>query len=364
MASKRCSTWLCSAIVLGTALPVYAQSAEFTAASEGAVRIECEYKLAVPEAIVEDVWRYLTTRYADAAFLDYDDRRFQATLSREVFTDVYFDEPTLTLLAMECGVRHRSRQVDAGGAKDGRQLLQLKLRGDDSTGLARNEIKFKVDPPKSLKEDEDSHAVLGLLARADRPQFKKLVAEVGVDPFALERILTLEQVRRRVYLADQDGAFATLTLDQPRSTDFGRDVGFTEIELELNEIRYTEADAAGRARMHAVNDRIKRDLEARFPGIVPDQTPKYNKIFARLESGWLPLRFLIAHDLSPSDVVASLLFFALVLPALAGVWLFGRRRRARSGRPAHERPNRERDMHETGAGSPAERAQECTLHRR
>lgn len=327
MALTRCWAWLCLTMMLGAERDVQAQSVEFSAVSEGAVRIECEYKLAVPEAIVEDVWRYLTTRYADAAFLDCDDRHFEATFSREVFTDVYFDEPMLPLLAMQCGVRHRSRQVDAGGAKDGRQLLQLKLRSSDPTGLARNEIKFKVDPPKSLKDVEDSHVVLGLLARADRQEFKKLVAEVGINPFALKSILTLEQVRRRVYVADQDGAYATLTLDQPRSTNFGRDVGFTEIELELNEIRYTEADAPTRARMQAINDRIKSDIQTRFPAIVQDQTPKYNKTFALLDSGWLPLRFLIRHDLGPSDLLASMLFAALVLPAVIGVWFVGRRRR-------------------------------------
>ena len=53
---------------------------------------------------------------------------------------------------------------------------------------------------------------------------------------------------------------------------------FTELELEVNEIRYTQAGFGERKRMQAFNNRVKEQIMERFPALSIDQTPKYNKM--------------------------------------------------------------------------------------
>jgi len=55
------------------------------------------------------------------------------------------------------------------------------------------------------------------------------------------------------------------------------------MELELNEIRYTQEDSIGRAHMDAVNEAIKEVLFDRFKNLTQDQTPKYNKMYALIQ---------------------------------------------------------------------------------
>jgi len=306
-------------------------SGEFTAHGDNIVRIEDEAKLRVPEDQVEQVWNWLVEHYRDCTWLDRDGRRFSTTLGDEHFADTYFEEPGLKLLDSNSGVRHRRRVVVSGSAtrKDGRALLQIKLSRDDPTGLARSEIKFKVDPPEQARTQDDLHPLVGLVSRDERPALKQRLCDVGIDPYCLRPVLTVGQVRRRVYLADQGGAFATITLDQCTVDDYGADLHWTEIELELNEIRYTEVDEAQRKWMKGVQQTIRDDLLARWPGIVQDQTPKYTKAFLGLEAAtWLPLRTMIRWQLSPSEMWSALYGSAAVGTAallLTLRWLMRRR---------------------------------------
>jgi hypothetical protein len=282
---------------------------EFTAHGDNIVRIEDEAKLRVPEDQVEQVWNWLVEHYRDCSWLDRDGRHFTTTLGDEHFADTYFDEPGLRMLDTNSGVRHRRRVVVSGSAtrKDGRALLQIKLNRDDPTGLARTEIKYKVDPPEQARTQDDLSPMIGLVARDERPALKQRFADLGIDPYAMRPVLTVGQVRRRVYVADAGGAFATLTLDQCTVNDYGTDLHWTEIELELNEIRYTEVGEAERKWMKGVQQSIQDDLLAKWPGIVQDQTPKYTKAFVALEAAtWLPMRTMIRWQLSPTEMWGAL----------------------------------------------------------
>lgn len=319
-------------VLPAVALPAQQEQGEFSAQGVNVVRIENEAKLRVPLEITDEVWAWLQKRYADCAWLNQDDSVFTATFGDEGFQDVYCDTPDLKLLAEQSGIRHRSRVIHSGSAmrKDGRQLLQIKLNRADPTGLARSEIKFTVEPSGSQKTVDDVHPVIGLVGKDQREDCKARIRELGIDPYELRPILTVDQNRRRVYLSDQKGAFATLTLDLCSSTSWGTDLKWTEIELELNEIRYTEADATGRKWMERINEQIQADLMAAFPGIVQDQTPKYNKSFAMIESAtWMPVRTLVRWNLQPRDVWAVLGLGAVVL--VGGIALLVMRmRRARA----------------------------------
>lgn len=299
-------------------------------------RIEHETKLKVPMEQTEQIWTWLQKRYADCSWLEHDDVRYEVSFGDEDFTDTYFDTPDLHMLADQSGVRHRVRVVHSGSAarKDGRELLQIKLNRGDATGLARSEVKFKVAPDRWRKAFDDGHPMLGLLDRDERSECKTAFAALGVDPYAMRPMFTLLQNRRRVYLSDQKGAFATLTLDLCSTKSWGTDLRWAEIELELNEVRYTEADETERQRMEAVMSAVQRDLQASHPSLVQDQTPKYNTAFARIESAtWLPLRRLIGWEINADQVAGILLITALIAVGtiLCGVAWCWRRWQSRPG---------------------------------
>lgn len=296
------------------------------------VRIESEIKLKVPLEQSEEVWAWLQERYSDASWLDGNGSNFYATFGNEDFTDIYFDTPDLVMLAEQNGVRHRIRTVHSGPAieKDGRELLQLKLNREDPTGVARSEIKFDVLPRSRIRTNDDVHPMIGLIDRSRREELRALFRSWDIDPDAMRPVLILEQNRRRVYISDQSGAFATLTLDLASTSSWGTDLHWAEMELELNEIRYTEADLATRQWMEQIMATIQRDVQQTFPEIVQDQTPKYNTTFGAIEAEtWLPVRFLIRWGLSMSDFIAVMAIGALALFGLApyGVVQWYRRRR-------------------------------------
>jgi hypothetical protein len=317
-------------LILGAASPAQ-DDGEFGAHGFDVVRVENEAKLSVPRHRTEEVWRWLADRYAAPSFLDRDGHAFRSTFGDERFVDRYFDSPELQLLATQSGVRHRRRVVMEGSAigKDGRQLVQMKLNRDDASGLERSEIKFEVKQPPGV-DLADEPSLLALVDADDRAALAQRIAAAGLDPLRLQPILTVDQNRRRVYIADQHGPFATVTLDMVTCSGWWQTLRFTEIELELNEIRYTEADARTREWMCRINARIQDDLAARFPDVGQDQTPKYNKSFALLEAGMpmsLPLRRLIAWRWTPRDVVGLALLSCGGLAALAAFAFVLRRRR-------------------------------------
>jgi hypothetical protein len=329
-------------VVLAGALLVvgligYGGAAPASAAVGADDRIEYEAKLRVPLDDYDPLWSWLLMRYADLSWLDDGGYRFEAAFGDEDFTDTYFDTPDLQLLAADNGVRHRRRVVHSGPAddKDGRELLQIKLDRPGTAGVARSEIKFEVaDAPYEAVLDAD-HPLLRLVSRRDRGAFNAAFGDLGIDPRTMRPILTLQQNRRRIYLSDQRDAFATLTLDWCTSGSWETDLRWAEIELELNEIRYTEADAVERQRMAAVIGEIEADLQAAFPAVTRDQTPKYNKAFAMIEATtWLPVHFLIRHGPRAGDVVLDVVIVAataLLLVAAVARWAWRRLRYGRRG---------------------------------
>lgn len=307
------------------------------------VRIESEIKLKVPLAQVDTVWDWLQERYADASWLDQKGHTFYATFGNENFVDTYFDTPTLEMLGERSGIRHRVRDVISGSAiaKDDRQLMQIKLnRSDDPSGVARSEIKFDVAPLSQVRNNDDVHPMIGLVDRTQRQQMKDTLQQLDIDPYRLSPVLTLEQNRRRVYVNDQLGPFATLTLDLCKTSSWGVDERWGEMELELNEIRFTEADEATRQAMEQIVVAIQSDVQRAFPEIEQDQTPKYNTTFERIESStWMPVRTLFRLGLTMSDFTALVVIIvagALVGMGYGALWLWRRRTETEPDMPAME----------------------------
>lgn len=292
-------------------------AALFGQQDDAATRIEYEAKLKVPIEQTEQVWDWLEQRYADCGWLNTGGHDFTAGFGDEDFTDVYFDTPGLHVLAQEGGVRHRSRVVHSGPSyrKDGRELLQLKINRGDEAGLARSEVKYKIVERQQGQKD-DAHPLLGLIDRDDRQDCIARLAALGLDARAMRPVVTLKQNRRRVYVNDADGAFATITLDACSTDSWGADVRWTEIELELNEIRFTKADPAERAGMKEIDLHMQRDLQEAFPGIVQDQTSKYTHSLEEIErTSWLPIKTLIGLGIGQD--------FLLLIVVAAGAGVVG-----------------------------------------
>jgi hypothetical protein len=170
-------------------------------------RIESEDKLEIPVDRAEELSSYLKEYADDPSLLKKIDPSLSATWSVEWFIDRYFDTPQLDLLARGHGIRHRSRVnlMNQDDRKSGRQLMQIKLnRGNPDEPLNRTEIKFKIKDPDNPKVPDDLHPVLGMIERDQREEIKQRVAEIGIDPYELRPILTLQQERRRVYIKEGD----------------------------------------------------------------------------------------------------------------------------------------------------------------
>lgn len=268
--------------------------------ASGAFRIESEFKLSVPDGMREPLREHLKRRYGpgEESLLRELGPGFSATLSDEAFLDRYFDTPGLAVLHAEGGVRHRSRRNLGDASKDrkhGRQLVQFKLRRPGDAVLNRTEIKFEVDPPRDRKSDLDRHPLLGLVDRDDQQAVLRTAAEHGFDALELRPTLAVEQRRWRVYVSRDGAPFSTLTLDEVESRLLLSKVEFVELEIELNEVAYTQATPAERVAMESVSRRMADDVLATFPSLRQDQTPKYNKVYDAFSTQLPQLDLLILH---------------------------------------------------------------------
>lgn len=318
---------LCAAATLvGTLVAAPGADPELDELARGAFRVENEFKLSVPDPELEPLREFLRGRYGSGAGSILPDLgpEFTATISDEAFVDRYFDTADLDVLNGEGGVRHRTRRNLGDASKDrksGRELVQFKLRRPGDQLLNRTEIKFEVNPPRNAKSPLDRHPLIGLVDRDEQVTFIRTMAEYGLDASRMQPTLTIEQRRWRVYVSFQDMPFSTLTLDEVKSRWSFWTVAFVELEIELNEIAYTEADMARRGEMEAVSRRMADDVLATFPTVRQDQTPKYNKVYNAFSRRLPRFDFLVVHDPRP---VAAL---GLALLVLGGVVLVGSARR-------------------------------------
>lgn len=288
------------------------------------LRIEYERKLDVPAGQEDALWEYLRERYGDPAFdlwgLAID---VSVDFSTEQFQDRYFDTAHLRLLADGNGLRYRVRRItDIGTDTTESRLVQLKLDLDDEEGVARGELKFEVAVAEPGARRSMAHSPIGMVDDGSRGPFRDALARLGVEPEQLFNSLTLHQTRRRAYVSAGGEPVATVTLDDVRSSKWWKDVRFSEVELELNEIRYTAAGPEERRWMERVEARMKQDMMAAFPGLEPDQTPKYNKVFDRFSEQFILFRYALPHDL-PLEAVFGVLALAgavalLTLPLRRG----------------------------------------------
>jgi hypothetical protein len=293
MIPRRRSPSLLLATALAATAPAAPQSQEDEMDAHGydKVRIEQEDKLLVPLELREEVWAYLKQRLVDdAEFVKSLDPAFSASWSEELFHDTYYDTPSMQLYALKSGVRHRTREnlTDPDDVKSGRELMQIKLNDVSENELERAEIKYDIEHPREKNSALDAHPMLGIVKPSHRGPFEKRLTELGLDARSMKPILTVRDLRRRVYWKKEGNPFMSISFDQADARVWWSKAEFCEIEPELNEIGFTEADEETRTYMETVLARVVADIRGRFPAITRDLNPKYNKAFDRIEQGGLP----------------------------------------------------------------------------
>jgi len=270
---------------------------ELSAEGYNTIRIENEFKLFVPLDKIDEIWTYLTMRYLNLEqfFLKQYDVNFRTEFSTEYFTDTYYDNSTRDMLKNENGLRRRLRIMPESPEhkKNGRILIQLKLKRNKDLVTNRSEIKFPVD--KKYRGNVSKNISLWTLIKSDkyRKEFVERLKDLKIDYRTVRPMFDLHQERKRIYVYLGDDPFATITLDTITVQKWWKTVRFSEIEMELNEIKYSNADIVKRSNMQKVNNIIKNDLTDKFPYIKQDQLPKYNKAYNILEKEIPMFSFLL-----------------------------------------------------------------------
>lgn len=281
------------------------------------LRVEWEDKLLVPLEQADEVWRFLHDWLVEnPAGLASLDPTLASKFSEELFTDTYFDTPDLRLLADEHGLRfrHRVNRTDPSDPKSGRSLVQLKLSGISDDALERGEFKFDVADAIDLELP-----ILQILRRSERSGLQARLSELGVDARTVRPILTITDLRRRIYLDRHSTPILSVSHDHVTVRKLWASVEFVEIEPELNEVIYTAADSATRQEMAAIGERISSAIMERFPDVRRDLMPKYGKAAVRLDRAVPGFRSLVRFGLHDGDGAAAILVIAIGVLGAAAV---------------------------------------------
>ncbi len=183
-----------------------------------------------------------------------------------------------------------------------------KIPTGDSTGVARQEIKFEKPKKLDITDPGALHPFLQFLRKGDRATADLYLAPFGLKSEDLKPSIKVKQLRRRVYISEGYESFATITLDRVSYFYFPNPT-FVELELELNEIKYSEGTPEERERMEKINAQLKAEILAEFPDLKQDQTPKYNKTHSLIQGNAL----LMLYDNYVYLIFAALILFAGIL---------------------------------------------------
>ena len=283
------------------------------------LRIEQEDKLFVPAEKADAVWDFLYEKYVvDQESLKKFDPLLTSYQNDEQFIDTYFDSPDLKLLRKKSSTRYRQRQnlTNPDDDKSGRELIQIKIDDISGNSLERGEFKYEVERPNKINSGDDQHPLLGLLDASVRPDLKKQLAELGLDPYSMRAILTVNDLRKRIYLIKEQQSFISLSFDHATSQIWWAKADFYEIEAELNEIVFTEAAPEVRKQMEEILHKIVAEIKTEFPDIKSDINPKYNKIYESLGKQLPFLGILVRLNLTSNQGLWTSIFFIFIILGL------------------------------------------------
>ncbi|HUR29023.1 MAG TPA: hypothetical protein VM509_12610, partial [Planctomycetota bacterium] len=256
-----------------------------------------------------------------------------------VFTDEYYDTPSLALFANKNSVRHRTRvnTTNPEDRKSGRQLVQVKVTPPGQFTL-RNELKYEVsNDARPAKQTGEKHPLIRLISKKLRADFEKVFAEAGLDARSLHHIFTIVQTRRRGYLNWDDKNILSFSVDQGSASILWGKGTFSSVDLGLVEIAYTEATEQRREEMWNVRDAILADLVRQFPALVQTTDSKYSIVLTQLVDQVPALPLLLRTGLSAGETLglAGLGLVLALLVIVALVRLSKENPRRTLARPEH-----------------------------
>lgn len=266
-------------------------------------RVDSQITFRIPDGEAGAVYEYLKAKYVGQSgvlrerFPDLD-LHGQPMSDVSLFTDEYFDTPTLTLFRTRNSARHRTRinTTDPDDRKSGRELVQVKVTPPGQFTL-RNEFKYKVKPPSErAKSFDDVHPLIRLVSKSQREDFKRVFREADIDPYSLSHVFTIQQTRSRGYLNWGDTNILSFSVDEGSASALWAEGRFASVDLGLVEVAYTEADEAKRQKMWEIRDAVVEDLLARFPRLVQTTNSKYGLVLSQIirQRPLLPVLFRLA----------------------------------------------------------------------
>ena len=123
--------------------------------------------------------------------------------------------------------------------------------------------------------------------------------------------------------------FISISFDTASANIWWATKKFVEIEPELNEIVFTEANQEMKQYMEAILHKIMTEIKRQFPYIKTDLSPKYNKSFHYLEAQLPFLRFLVRCNLQAMRNALASMFILLVLIAAGSYFAFYKLRKGK-----------------------------------
>lgn len=294
-------------------------------------RVDSQITLRIPDGQADQVYEYLKDKYVGKS--DFLSDRFptghlrgQDMSDSSVFTDVYYDTPTLALHANKNSCRHRTRvnTTHPEDRKSGRSLVQMKVTPPGDFTL-RSELKYEVEADP---QDRERHPLLRLISRKLRDDFRRVYSDAGLDPYSLEHVFTITQTRRRGYVNWDATNIFSFSVDEGSARVLWAKGSFASVDLGLVEIAYTEGDEARRKLMWELRDAVIADLRARFPALEQNSDSKYSLVLEQILAKLPMLPWILRSGLSPNQAAVAVLL-ALVAAAASIVVVLRRRRATR-----------------------------------
>ncbi len=251
-------------------------------------RIDSQITFRIPDGQAGAVYEYLKSKYVGQTGIlkeQFPEINLQGQPMSDVsiFTDEYYDTPTLDLFKTTNSARHRSRvnTTNPEDRKSGRELVQMKITPPGQF-THRSEFKYKVKRSRKRETLDDLHPLIQLIEKPLRADFKKVFADAGIDPYSLKHIFTIRQTRSRGYFNWDETNIMSFSVDEGSASVLWVEGTFASVDLGLVEIAYTEADEAKRKKLWEIRDAIVEDLLDQFPGLTQTSNSKYGIVLTQL----------------------------------------------------------------------------------
>jgi hypothetical protein len=264
-------------------------------------RVDSQITLKIPNGQAPAVYQYLKEKYVGKE--NFLQNQFpgihlsgQPLSDVSIFTDEYYDTPTLDLYKNQNSTRHRVRvnTTNPDDRKNGRELVQVKVTPPGQFDI-RTELKYEVKVPQGFKDEP--HPLIRLIAKKQRDEFKDVFKKAGINPYDLKRIFTIKQTRSRVYINLDNQNILSFSVDEGGAGILWAQGSFSSMDVGLVEVAYTEADEAKRKMLWDIRNAMLQDLQDHFPDLTVNSDSKYGIILGDLMQQIRAIPFLLKYGI-------------------------------------------------------------------